>query len=156
MAQLIEFMPGVLVERDVLNIVEKIRAYDPNLEIQFLDPAKGADMYDAPYRIVEKCRDGFQRVVFTVWKLDETVLERIYQADSARSDILARLDANNARVRMEQNRRFREDIIGEAHDIAVHLLKNPSTTYSFHNTEGEVVKIEDDKGKRPREVRQYH
>jgi len=139
-------MPGVLVRNDVLNIVDKIRAYDDRLDVQFLDPERFPEWGDAPYRIVEKCKDGFTRVVFSVWELNDTVLDRIRMADMASTDVLARLDANNAAVKMNANRRFREQVLGEAKDMLIHAMANPKTSYKLHNDQGDLVTIQDDKG----------
>ena len=143
--EFVHLQPGVIVHRDVLNIVDKIRAYDENLEVQYLDPDRFPEFGDAPYRIVERCKDGFTRLVFSVWELDERVLERLYKADTARVDVMANLDANNARVKTEANRRFKEEILSEAHDIMKSAMKAP-TTFKFKNNDGELVTLEDDKG----------
>jgi hypothetical protein len=149
--ELVHLMPGVLVRNDVLNIVEKIRAYDDRLDVQFLDPDRFPDWGDAPYRVVERCKDGFTRTVFGVWELNDTVLDRIRMADTARTDVLANLDANNAAVRMNSNRRFREEILGEAHDIMKHAMQNPKTSFTFKNEQSELVTVQDDKGVTKRE-----
>jgi hypothetical protein len=36
--------------------------------------------------------------------------------------------------------------LDEAADLAKHVLQNPRTSYTFHNTKGEKVTIQDDKG----------
>lgn len=142
---------GVIVERDVLNIVEKIREYDENLCVQYLDPSSGADFSDAPYRIVEVCPDGMNREVFSVWTLDETVLERIYAADNNKQDILLQLDRNNQAARANQKRRY-EDKTLETRDIIESVLKSPKGTYKFKSpTTGETVTIDDSLTKLPPE-----
>lgn len=133
---------GVFVERDVLNIVEKIREYDPNLRVQYLDPQKFEDITDAPYRIVEVCPDGEVRPVFSVWTLDETVLEKIYLADNQKHDILAAIDGKNLLVKKDKERRYQEER-DEAKDIIVHVLKSPKGKYSFKNPMGKMVVIDD-------------
>jgi hypothetical protein len=135
---------GVQVESDVLGIVEEIRRRFPVLDVQFLDPQRFEELTDAPYRIIEHCADGFDRVVFTTWTLDRRVIDRIHEADTLRGSILDRIDANNNHLRKGEKQRFQERL-AEAHDIAVHALK-ARTTYSFKNSEGEKITLRDDEG----------
>lgn len=137
---LVRLDDGNFVERDVLNIVEKIAAYDPNLKVQYLDQA--ANLGDAPWRIVERCRDGQWRTVFYVWQLDERVLERLYAADTQRHNVLVRLDAHNESLKKDQARRY-EDKRLEQVDITKHVLQSPKGRYSF-NYDGKWVQIDDD------------
>lgn len=143
--RLIDLGRGVRVESDVLGVVEEIRKRWPVLDVQFLDPERFGDLTDAPYRIIEHCADGFDRVVFTTWTLDKSILDRIWAADNLRGSVLERVDANNTFVRAGERQRFKERL-AEAADLAKHVLKNPKTSYSFKNTEGEFVKVEDDRG----------
>ena len=147
-SKMVQIAPGVLVERDVLAVVDWIRDYDPNLDVVYLDPNRfSLGPSEPPYKVIETCRDGQVRVVFSCWTLDNTVKERIIAADNQNQDILARLDANNAEARKKQNSVF-QDRIGEAHDMTVHLLRNSKTTYRFRNETGELVVIDDDKGRK--------
>lgn len=137
---LVRLDDGQFVERDVLNIIEKIYHYDPNLKVQYLEEA--ASLGDAPYRIIERCRDGQWRTVFYVWQLDERVLERLYAADTQRHNVLGRMDAHNASLRKDQERRY-EDKRLEQVDIAKHVLASPKGRYSF-TYDGKWVEIDDD------------
>jgi len=134
---------GMLVEKDALNIVDKLRAYDDNLDILYLSPDRAdGEVNEAPYIIVEKCRDGYWRRVFEVWTLDEKVLERIYNADTTRHDLMAVMDGRVVDLKKERNQRFKEQL-AESTDIYAHLLKNPTTSYSFPNADGQIVKMDD-------------
>ncbi len=136
---------GTLVERDVLNVVQKIQEYDPNLKIQFLNPNTLAGPGDAPYRLLERCRDGEYRVVFFIWKLDDRVIDRLRRADTQRVDILATLDDNNLKARLAQKKRY-EDRMDEAQDIVEHVIKSPKGRYTIPSEDGEgLVKIDDTK-----------
>jgi len=128
------------VERDVLNIIEKIYHYDPNLKVQYLEQA--ASLGDAPWRIVELCRDGQWRTVFYVWTLDQRVLDRLYAADTHHHNVLAKLDAHNASLKRDAQRRY-EDKRLEQLDITKHVLDSPKGRYSF-NYDGRWVEIDDD------------
>ena len=143
--RLIELGRGVRVENDVLGVVEEIRRIWPVLDVQFLDPDRFETITDAPYRIIERCADGFDRVVFTTWTLDKSVIERIWNADSLRGSALDRIDANNNKLKAGERQRFKERM-DEASDLTKHILGNPRTSYTFKNDAGEIVTIQDDKG----------
>lgn len=149
--RLIDLGRGVQVESDVLGIVQEIRKRWPVLDVQFLDPEKFSELTDAPYRIVEHCADGFDRIVFSTWKLDSTVFDRIYAADNLRGSILERVDANNNKLKADQKQRYKESL-EEAADMTKHILR-AGTTYRFRNMSNELVTLEDDKGVVKRESR---
>lgn len=130
--RLAELADGSWIEHDVLNIVEKVQAYDPNLKVQYLDPALADDITDAPYRILEKCPDGNWRVVFTVWELDERVLERLYRADNQRGNILHGLDGANLLAKRNQERRYKDEQEALA-EMVRDTIKSPKDTYSARN-----------------------
>lgn len=140
---------GSIVERDVLNIVEKIRTRYPNLVVQYVDPGSGPSLLDAPYRIVERCPDGLDRVVFSVWTLDETVLQRLQAADTHQIDVLAQLELKNLAARQKTERQFKESM-AEAGDIVTHVLSSPKGRYSFDDPHtGKHVVIDDSQTKLP-------
>lgn len=149
--RLIQMADGTLVERDVLNIVERIRDYDSNLRVKYVDPSR-AKPGDAPYRITEVCRDGLERVVFSVWELDERVLERLYAADTNKLDVLGIIDNSNLKAEMAAKQRYQESI-DEAHDIVEHYLRSPKSTYTFVQPEtGNLIKIDDQEGRKHKVV----
>lgn len=138
--RLIELSSGDYCESDVLGIVERIKAYDPNLQIQYLAGRPG--LSDAPYRLVERCPDGLDRVVFDIWDLDARVLERIEAADIRRHDILARLDEHNRQVKEKEKRHFREEVLGEARDKTEAVLRSPKGSYTLPFGDGKQVKLD--------------
>lgn len=138
---------GVIVEDDVLKIVDRIRKMDPNLDVQFLDPDIHASLTDAPYQIIERCRDGIPRVVFTTWTLDERVIERLRLADTLRNDVLANVDAANLTARIASDRRWEEIRLEEA-DLVKHILQSPKGSYSWIDRDGESHTVQDDPGRR--------
>jgi hypothetical protein len=119
---------GVVVEQDVFNIVQRIYEYDPNLKVQFLNDAN-CEPGEAPYRVVEVCTDSIERPLFSVWTLDEHVLQRIYAADQQKWDVLGRLDKNNASVKAGEKRRYKE-VMGEAAEITTAVLRSPKSSYT--------------------------
>lgn len=130
--RLVDLGNGVLVEEDVNNVVEKIRNYDPNLIVQYLDPARATDLTDAPYRIMELCPDGLTRPVMQVWELDDRVIERIHDLDKHRVDILAQLDATNAKARQAEQRRYKQEIEAVS-EMVRGVLRSPKDTYTAKN-----------------------
>lgn len=137
---LVKIDEDTFVERDVLNIIQKIEEYDPNLKVQYL--GHSASIGDAPYRVLEFCKDHQWRVCFYAWELDQTVLDRIWMADTNRHGVLTRLDDNNAAVRRENLRRYKEKL-GEAKDITQHVIASPKGRYSV-DLGDKVLKIDDD------------
>lgn len=145
--RLIEMSDGSYVEADVLNVVEKIRAYDHNLNVKYCDPAR-ADPDDPPYKVVELCPDGIERVVFGVWELNEQVLERLYAADNARTNVLLDVHGNNLLAKKALDRRY-EEVRLEDQDIITSYLRSPKGRYSFNRREdGALVTIDDQEGRR--------
>jgi len=138
-----------VVEKDVLHIIERIRDYDPNLDVLFLNPDR-AGLFDAPWVVIEHCPDGMTRKVFEVWELNDSVIERLVMADTKRVDVLANLDKAVAQAKTENNRRFEERRL-ESQDKLAHLLANPRTTYTLPNNDGEILTIDDHFGVTKRE-----
>lgn len=136
---LVQLDEGAFIERDVLNIIEQIQHYDPNLKVQYLEQA--ANLGDAPWRVVERCRDGQWRTVFYVWHMDQRVLDRLLAADTGRLDVLGRLEATNQNARRAEQQRY-EDKKLEEQDIVKHILASPKHKYSF-NQDGRWIQIDD-------------
>lgn len=140
--KLVRLDDGSFIERDVLGIIERIHAYDPNIKVQYLDYA--ANLNQAPWRIVELCRDNSWRTIFYCWTLDERVIQRLRAADTTVTDVQRNLESNNERVRREHLRRYR-DRLDEGHDIVKHIAASPKGRYSFKNPNtGDTVLIDDD------------
>jgi len=152
---LITIAPGNKAERDVLNIVQWIRDYDPNLDVMYLDPGKCDSPFDAPYIIVEHCNDGVTRLVCSVWTLDDRVKQKILAADTFLSPVKENFEAVNEAARKAQRDMWKERT-AEVKDQGTHLLKNPKTSYTMKNDKGELIKIEDDFGVVKRDGRNEH
>lgn len=146
--RLVDLADGFLVEHDVLNVVEKIRNYDPNLRVKYVDPMR-AEFGDAPYRITELCPDGMERLVMEVWELDDRVVERIVAADNSRNNVLVSLDDTNLIASKIQERRY-EEIRLEDQDLIHSYLKSPKGKYSFNRRDGALVTIDDQEGRKHR------
>ncbi len=140
--RLVELAAGVYVEEDTLHVVQRIREYDPNLRVKYLDPDRGGELGDPPYKIFELCPDGHERLVFSVWSLDERVLERIYAADTQKHNILYDLEGTNALARQNLTRRFQEER-DAARDIVEAVIRSPKGSYTVPGSvEGTVVKFD--------------
>jgi hypothetical protein len=140
--RLIQLSQGILVEEDMYNVVEKLRNYDPNLRVKFLNNTARGNIGDAPYAIFELCPDGIERLVFTVWELDDRVLERLYSADNARTNVLNNIESNNRLVETAQARRYTERNL-EIKDIVKSVFSSPKGTYSFE-IDGKKITVDDD------------
>lgn len=118
---------GVLVERDSLRIAERVHDYDPNLTLQYLEEASSLD--EPPFRVVERCPDGLDRVALTAWELDERILHRLYAADTAKFDIDRRITSANEKARANKKQRYQE-VVDEQNEIIHSVLKSPKQSYS--------------------------
>lgn len=133
---------GATVERDVLGIIAEIQRRWPELKIQYLNPDRTSEPGDAPWRIVETCKDGVDRLVCSVWQLDNRVIDRIHAADMLNPGFLAKIDAQNAAVRLNMERRFREEM-DEAKDVVAHIARSPKGRYSAPTADGGLYLFDD-------------
>ncbi len=131
---------STLIERDVLNVIQQISEYDANLKVQYLERAAAAG--DAPWRVIERCRDGEWRVLFYTWEMDQRVMERIRLADCHAVDVLSTMDSHNVSLRQREGRRFQERM-GEAKDLTEHIIRSPKGRYTFKDG-NRLVTIDDD------------
>lgn len=142
---------GNIVERQMLYLVEKIKDYDPNIEVVCLDPDRADNPFEEPFLICERVGDQLLKI-FGVWELNDSVLERIFQADSKRFDVEAEITKHNQKIRDEQTRRYQE-IREQKKDIvasAIEAFEKEKSSYSFTREEdGATVTLYDD---RPAEV----
>lgn len=137
--RLIQLADGVYVERDTLRIAEKIQEYDPNLRLKYC--AQPESLSDAPYKLVEICKDGIERVVFDIWELDDRVIEKLYAADTRYQDINAMLDSANEKAKKDENRRYKE-LQDEANEIAHSIFKSDKDTYKLNDpVTGKSLKV---------------
>lgn len=130
---------GQIVERDALNIAEKIREYDENLELMCLDPDK-AGVNDAPFVVLEKLPNGTMTVAFEAWQLDDRLLERIYQADGRRLDTLAHIEGVLSKPRRDNERRYAEKR-EENKELMLAVFKSEKSSFTIKNKEGDSVKL---------------
>ena len=149
--RLVEISAGVYVEHDVLNIVEKVKEYDPNLSIKYCEPYN-AEPTDAPYKLVELCRDGAERVVFDIWTLDGSILDRLYDADTQKNNVFVDMEGKNLIVRERENQRYKETL-ALAHDVTVSMLKSGKHKWTYKDEITGRVTTFDDREKGPAKVK---
>lgn len=137
---------GAIVERDALYIAEKLQDYDPDLVVLCLDPENlHAQFTDAPFVVCRRLPNGQYQRVLEAWKLDDTVLERVYLADSHRNNQLDLL------VKMEEQKKREKEAADKAKMDENHLMlaaaiRNPKSTFTFKNDEGEKVTVHETEG----------
>lgn len=128
--QQIVMVQGIPVERDALHVAEAINEYDPNLRLQFVP--ESAAFGDPPFRVLERCRDGVERVAMYAWKLDGEILERIMAADCASRDLDDIITKKNRKAKDEVNRRYRE-LQAEANEISAAVLRSDKSKYTVRD-----------------------
>lgn len=126
-AQKLVMVEGTVVEADALHIAERVHEYDRNLTVQYLEQA--AHLNEPPFRVIEHCRDGIDRVAFTAWALDERLLQRVYAGDNDKHDVDALITAANRKAKDAQLAASRESM-DEANDITKFIIKSPKTRYT--------------------------
>lgn len=82
----------VQVEDDVAHVVGEVRRLWPELDVQYVERP---ELGDAPYRVIERCKDGVIREVMPVWVLDNQLLDVLHQADTNKHDVLTVVNAHN-------------------------------------------------------------
>lgn len=138
----VQIVNGQLVERDALRIAEKVNDLNPNLYVQCLESAPTL-LGEPPFRIIERCRDGKDRILFSFWTLDDTVIMRIRAADMSKQDVLAKIEKNNLNVKAAQRAAAKEQF-AEGSEIAYAVMKSKKSSYSVP-VEGEKTTFFEDR-----------
>jgi hypothetical protein len=129
---------GQIVERDALRIAEAIKDYDESLDPDL------ADVNEAPFIVCERRKtDGALIRVMEAWELDERILERIYAADTQRSDVLLGLEKKEVQMRRDQQSRYQEKRDANK-DLVESIVKNMKSKYTFEK-DGKKVTLYDDR-----------
>jgi hypothetical protein len=137
---------GAIVERDALYIAEKLQDYDPDLVVLCLDPENlHAQFTDAPFVVCRRLPNGQYQRVLEAWKLDDTVLERVYLADSHRHNQLDLLVKMEEKKKADKAKADKEKL-DDKHQLFAAALRNKKSTFSFENSKGELVTIDETTG----------
>lgn len=131
----------VLVDEKMYHIAKKISEYDENLKLICLEPGRVA-LADAPFMVVCENADGSFHKVLEAWEMDDRILERIWAADQHRFDSLTTIEAWEERNRKLAHNRYKE-ALAENHEILEAAIRNPKSSFTFENRDGEEVKVND-------------
>ena len=135
---------GFLVEEDALRVAEKIKEYDPDLEILCLKPEM-AGAGEEPFQICHKDSSGVLRKIFGCWELNDMVLERIRLSDGHRVNTIDVLNNMEAQIKKDRDSRYR-DLLDEKKDLVDHIAANRRNVYTFRDeVTGDLVKVYDDR-----------
>jgi hypothetical protein len=121
-----EFLDNRLVSSDHVNIAEIIADYDPDLELCWIPPDARVHGED-PWAVFHT-KDGHRYLVKTFTECDHRILAYLFQNDTARNDVLARLEAEEAaKQAIELKRQIEES--EQRQDMVATALKSPLHTY---------------------------
>jgi hypothetical protein len=135
---------GNIVERDALRIAEAIRDYDPNLILLCLDPNNATGISDEPFVVAERGKDGILRPVLRAWILDDHILERLYNSDTQRHDVLHALVTLEETKKKASQQRYQEKR-DEIKDVVQHIAGMRSR-YTVKDSEtGDMLTFYDDR-----------
>jgi hypothetical protein len=126
---------GHIVTAKTMRVVEIIRDYDRRLEVEWVPP-EHRQPGDNAIRIVDTRQRGLARIVMSFRDEGEftardgaDVLERLFLADHAKGDPVARMNAANAAAKVIEAKR-QMDRVEETKDIGVHALRSPLHRYT--------------------------
>jgi len=121
---------GRFISARVSRIVELIREYDRRLNVVWIPPdRRGAT--DPAFAITERLSDGRVVIAFYVQNeesFNESVLARVYEGDTTRNDVQARIDAKNKAARAIQARRHEEEL-ADSLDFMATMFKTKKHTF---------------------------
>lgn len=123
---------GTFVSERVQNVVEAIREYDPNIEVQYIPPRLREDG-DSAFRLTHNEPGREPYTIFYVKdesEFDVRVLKRLIMNDQAKGNTttLSEIEAFEEAKKRLVKQAFR-DSIEEANDIAAHVLRSPLNKY---------------------------
>lgn len=141
----------VEIPGDMFRVVDEIQSRWPNLWVTYLNPDHctspgkvGPCLGDAPYQIWERTEQG-PRHIMDVWKLDQSVIDRLHASDGSKYDILAEIDKHNAKVKKAEQDKKNEEL-AEGQDMSASALGHfAKGRIEFHytNEHGEKRVIKD-------------
>lgn len=125
-------------------LAQVINDYNPNLFLAYL-PAERMEPDDIdtpPYAILDM-RLGGKPVMFAT-HADTTIdiLERLFNSDMTRGDVLQRLDNRNRAAELLRLAEIKEQM-DEANDLALHLVKTKKNFINFVRPNGDKVLLDD-------------
>jgi hypothetical protein len=134
---------GQFVSAKVSRIVQAIREYSDELEVQWVPPTAREEGV-AAYKIRHNPPGGMSYTLFHVKNdedFDERVLARIIANDQRTRPVqLSELEAWEEAQRRCKHQEFL-DALEEANDKAAFALRTPLHTYTMPDAHGKVIKI---------------
>jgi hypothetical protein len=137
---------GAVVERKALHLAEAIQDYDPNLRLLCLNPERMAGIMDAPFVVAEVVIQNGQEILkpfLKAWELDDRILQRIYQSDTKRRDVLGDIIKSEEQFHKNNETRYKE-WREEVKDQVAHIAGMKSN-YTITDKDGEKIKFFDDR-----------
>jgi hypothetical protein len=123
---------GQIWEKDCLGVVAEIQRRWPNVTIQYLSPeVVDAGLYDAPFQVCERLRDGTLRVIDQVWQLDSRVIKMLEVADAYGpnwQNVLDRFERELKKAERARKAQYNAQM-DLAEEITADVLKSPKDTY---------------------------
>jgi hypothetical protein len=144
----VQMSDGSFVSAKAVRLVEIVRDYDRNLEVEWVPRERRLPGDDA-IRIVDTTRHGFARIVMSFRDEDEftardgaLTLERLFLADGTKGNVMARVEAQNAAAKLIELKKTLE-LREEGLDVARHALASPLNDYRFRDPAGQLMVIKD-------------
>lgn len=134
---------GTLVHEDVYRVAREIELrYNGQVKVQYLNPDALIELGDYPYRIVEKMPDGGYKLIFGVWQLDNTVLDRLEMLDNWRGGkFLDELVAKEEKDKKHRRGAYQDWSQNQAQPLVASILGSRKSTYKWKTEEGKWVKV---------------
>lgn len=130
-----EYRDGQFVSQRVAQVVEAIRKYAPDVEVQWIPTAqRAADT--AAFRLVHHPSNGEPYVIFHVQNEDEfdaRVLKKLMMGDQRNGKAsISDIEAAEAAAAAVARQRFMDEI-EEANEIAAAVIRSPKDTYKVND-----------------------
>lgn len=122
---------GHLVSAEISRVIEAIRQYEPELDVEWVPPAARREG-QAAFAIVHRPRGGEEYILFFVKdesEFDERVLRRIIYNDQRSGKQVYSEFAAAERARELVQKQKHADELEQAADVAAHILRSRKNTY---------------------------
>lgn len=130
-----EVINGQFVNQKVRQVVDAIRDYEPEIEVQYI-PQSARTEGQAAYRLIHRPVGRDPYVMFTVRRdedFDSRVLQKIIANDNRNGvTSISELDAYDAAQKAVAHQAYL-DRVEEANDIAFHVLRTNKNTYKVND-----------------------
>lgn len=136
---------GAFVSSKIQRLAEILKDFDPTLELRWIPPALRSGEDTLPYAVFHNPLVGQPYTVFYFSEQDDPadVLARVFTGDSARGDILSKIEAKEAAQKAFQYKEYLDEM-EEAADQMHFLMTSRSKNYVNWKDlrTGKVVKLD--------------